>query len=143
MKHTLEAMKRINSDLDDDHIIASEFSKEALAEATKRAAAIKNVCDLGTILDTEVFMQATNDIVGIRHITLPAKTAAEFHIGGMLEGTFGKLHDRLDKIRASAEKDFHMLAMLFQPSMDGAGAGAPSHDSVKTMPGAGTVRTIY
>lgn len=113
MKYTVDTLKRVSGSADNDHLVASDFCKEALAEATSRATTIEQICDLQVILDSQALGQAADALAGIRHLAVSAEAIAEFHHNGNLGEAFGNLHATLVNIREKAEAHYRWLCMLF------------------------------
>lgn len=116
MKLTAKELKTFNPMSDNDQLVASEFCKDALAEATQRCNSIEQICDLGQILSENVLREATNALAGVRHITIAIEGVAESHHGNQLGEIFSSLHVKLVGLLEKAEGNHRWLCMLFPSS---------------------------
>jgi hypothetical protein len=113
MKITVNDVKLISGDTDNDKLVAGQFCRAALAEVKQRADLIDAICALDEILDASVLSKARDAYAGICHITAAVDGVAEFHRNGNLGQLFNKLISDILFIAKKAEANYKWLQKLF------------------------------
>lgn len=113
MKYTIKNLMHLSGSSDNDVLAASEFCKEALAEAQKRADGIELICNLGQILDAAALSDARSALAGIRHLTEALRPVVPHHENGNLGEAFKRLLARLESIEEKAGQNYSWLCNLY------------------------------
>ncbi|MBB6582222.1 hypothetical protein [Ralstonia solanacearum] len=113
MKLTIDAMKRIAVNADDARKVAAEFCGEASSEARERLDRLKEICDLGSILDAAQLTVAADMRAGIRHIHAGMQAVAEVHHRGPLSDLFDGALLELGKLQEDADGMYRWLFLLY------------------------------